>query len=83
MWSFHTPTQKNPLPLLKFTHKIPNFHQNPQIFNFPLFFNENRTSPKFHLLSNPISLKPLFYNTFPPSLTQNLTKNFRKFTLSS
>lgn len=74
---------KNPLPLLKFTPKITKFHQNPQTLNFPLFFNENHISPKSHHLSNPISTKPLFHNTFPPSLTQNLTKSFHKFTLSS
>lgn len=78
----HT-NSKNPSQLKKFTHKIPNFHQNSQILNFPLFFNENRTSQKIHPLSNPISTKPFFHNTFQPSLTQNLTKNFHKFTLPS
>lgn len=76
MRSFHTPTQK-------FHPKFPIFHQSHQILNFPLFYNENRTSPKFYPLSHPLSSKPLFHNTFPPSLTQNSTKNFHKFTLPS
>ena len=80
MRSFHTPTQK--IPLI-FHPKSPIFHPSSQILKIPLFYNENRTSPKFYPLSNPLSTKPLFHNTFPPSLTQNSTKNFHKFTLPS
>ena len=80
MRSFHTPTQKIP-PI--FHPKSPIFHPSSQILNFSLFYNENRTSPKNHPLSNPISSNPLFHNTFPPSLTQKSTKNFHKFTLQS
>lgn len=80
MRSFHTPTQKNPT---QFHPKFHQFHPHPQILSFPLFYNENHISPKFHPLSNPLSSNPLFHNAFPPFLTQNSSKIFHKSTLLS
>ena len=80
MRSFHTQTQKIP----------PNSKNSPtksQIFTkilkpsiSPYFSTKITPHQNFPHLSNPISPKPLFYNTFPPSLTQNSTKIFHKFT---
>ena len=66
MRSFHTPTQKNPLPLLKFHPKITKFHLSPQILNFPLFFNENRTSLKFTPYRTPYRQSPYLTTLFRP-----------------
>lgn len=83
MRSFHTPTQKIP-PTSK------NSPTKSQIFTkilkpsiSPYFSTKITPHQNFPHLSNPISPKPLFHNTFPPSLTQNLTKNFHKLTLPS
>ena len=66
MRSFHTPTQKIPPISKNSPTKIPIFHLSPQILNFPLFFNENRTSLKFTPYRTPYRQSPYLTTLFRP-----------------